>query len=110
MLFDNRTKVNVCDNVAVGKGNVLCFACFYVFADSVKGFHSSAVNSAFTRIGRKDRKSAVLSGHIPFLTVTDMVHKALVIFARNKADVINSGVGHVGKGKVDHAVSSAERN
>ena len=39
-----------------------------------------------------------------------MVHKALIVFAGNKTHVINSGVGHVGKSKVDHAVSSAERN
>ena len=110
MLFNYRTKVDVCNNVAVTEHNIFCVACFYVFADSVKGFHSAAVNAAFTRIGRKDRKSAVFSGHIPFLTVTYMVHKALVVFAGNKTNVIDSGVGHVGKCKVDHAVSSAERN
>ena len=54
VLSDNGAKVDVCDNVAVGKNNGFCVACFYVLANAVKGFQSSAINAPCAGIGRKD--------------------------------------------------------
>ena len=53
----------------------------------------------------QDMQAAVFSGQIPFLSRTHMVHQRLVIAFGDDAHRIDSGVGHVGKHKIDHPVA-----
>ena len=60
--------------------------------------------------GRKNIQTAVVPREIPVSTAAEVIHKRLIVALRDNAHFVDPRIHHIGKGKIDQAISAAERN
>ena len=68
------------------------------------------VNSLLSAVRRQDGQTAVLSGQIPLLAVSQMVHQRLEIALGNDTNILDARVNQVGKHEINQTISAAKRD
>ena len=115
VLFHHCRKVKVANRIAIGKDNDFFFTVGDEIADAYESIKTGFVKEVTavcksSDIRRENFDTALTARKVPIFTGSDMIHERLVVIVGYKSDVVDAGVDHVGKCKVDKAVTAAERN
>ena len=100
--------IDVADHVAVGENDVFLTGVVQETGDGREVFHAAVRDGACVAEGRQDEQALSLAGEIPRLAGAEVVHQGLIVVLGDNADLVDAGVDHIGKRKIDQAVAAAE--
>ena len=109
---DKLVNVDVYYIIAIGKKYVLLGGACYKAHIRLESLDSAAVKALVARRGerRKNKHPLGLAGEVPRLACSEMVHKRLIVALCDNSDLFYAAVYHIGKRKVDKAVSACKRH
>ena len=112
MVIHKLVNVDVYYIIAIGKKYVLLGGACYKAHIRLESLDSAAVKALVARRGerRKNKHPLGLAGEVPRLACSEMVHKRLIVALCDNSDLFYAAVYHIGKRKVDKAVSACKRH
>ena len=115
MVIDHIVKIDIADNIAVGEHDVIRLHTGNGIVDALECFKSCIIEYILIvvergHVGWQDLDTARTARKVPVLTGSDMIHQRLIVIMRDNAYGGKTGVHHIGKRKIDEAVSAGIRN
>ena len=109
MFRDHFIKANIRSDVGIGEHHILFLGTAQQWENVGECFYTSAVYlDTSLRKRRDDVQTAFFAGQIPLASASQVIHERAVILAQDDRDIINAGIDHAGKQKVDHAVTAGK--
>ena len=75
MEIDNRAVIDICNHIGIGKKYILCVCAFNKGLYLCQSLKSASVKRIAVSVRRKQMHTAGLSGKVPLIARTEMIHK-----------------------------------
>ena len=111
MLCQSVGKVDGRNQIAVRQNYIFCLGVFHKAPDVAQCLQTSLVCTAADLAERRQQvQTTFFPCQIPFTAGTQVIQQRAVVGLGDDADLRDAGVYHIGKRKVDKAVSACKRH